>query len=178
MFIESSGLVVLRVHCKGANPGDVCRLKRSKHRVSQETATHSLTLPGDRDRKTRKQHDRHGMTGQTLRQALGSVVIFNLADHKRVVTDELLIRYSDIGLRCFCLLILKCVSDQEKIESIAATIKRVDSVIALQLFDTERTQLDAAAVEDTRFLEKPSQAWGRAGWRGESVLEGLPLAGR
>jgi hypothetical protein len=44
-----------------------------------------------------KQHDRHGMTRRTLRRAPGSIVIFNLADHKRVVTDEL-IRQSDIGL--------------------------------------------------------------------------------
>ncbi len=75
-----------------ANPGDVCRLKRSKHRVSEETATESLTLPGNRDCETRKQHDRYGMTGQTLRQALGSIIVFDLPNHKRITPDELLIR--------------------------------------------------------------------------------------
>jgi hypothetical protein len=59
-----------------------------------------------------------------------------------------------------------CVSDQEKIESFTAAIKRVDRVTALQLFDTERVHLDAAAVEDTRLLEKLSETWGRPGRRG------------
>jgi hypothetical protein len=75
------------------------------------------------------------------------------------------------------LLILKCVSDQEKIESSAATIKRVDCVNALQLFNTERAHLDAAAVEDTRLLEKLGEPWGRARRRVQSLLESLPLAG-
>ncbi len=63
-------------------------------------------------------------------------------------------------------MVLKCVSGQEKIESFTAAIKRVDCVTALQLFNTERAHLDAAAVKDTRFLEKLGEAWGRAGRRG------------
>ena len=59
-----------------------------------------------------------------------------------------------------------CVSDQEKIESFTAAIKRVDCVTASQLFDMERAHLEVAAVEDTRFLEQLSEAWGRAGRRG------------
>ena len=80
-----------RNKCKRPKTGDVCRLQRSKHRVLEQSRTNSFTLPRNCDGETRQQHNRHRMTGQTFRQAFGSVVIVNLPDDKRGIPNDLLI---------------------------------------------------------------------------------------
>ena len=47
----------------------------------------------------------------------------------------------------------------------------------MQFFDLKVWHSAASAVEDTRLLEQPRQARGRARWRGQGGLEGFPLFG-
>ena len=156
--------------------GDVRSLKRTHHRVFEKTGAEPLALPGDRNRKTSKQHDRHGMPGQALRQTLGRVVIFNLTYDKRVIADDLLIQQGDIGLRSPRLLVLQCVTDQA-IKSFTTAVKRVDGVTKYELLNPGRGHLDAAVFEDAWFREELGKARGRARRSGKGRLEGFPLFG-
>ncbi len=134
VLIESPGLVVLRVNRERPDAGNICSLKGAEHCIFEKTGAESLPLPGDRDRETGEQHDRHWMTSQAFGQALGSVVIFDLADHKRVVADDLIIRQGNISLGGVCLLILKCIPRQEEVKSFTPALKCVDCMTALQFF--------------------------------------------
>jgi hypothetical protein len=77
------------------------------------------------------------MAGETFGQALGRVVVLDLADDQGVVADDLLIRQRNEGLRGSRWLVLKCITNEKAVESFAPTVKRVDVVIALQLCDLE-----------------------------------------
>jgi hypothetical protein len=82
-----------------------------------ETGAEALTLPGRGDRETSQQHDGHGMTSKPFLETLRRVVIGNLADHKRVIPDNLVIRQGQVGLRSSGLLVLESVADQKTVNS-------------------------------------------------------------
>jgi len=88
-------------------------------------------------RKTRQQHDRNRMTREASGQALGRILVSDLADDERIEANDGLFRQAEIGLGCAGLLVGKGEADQKAIELLAPAIERVDRVITAQLVDPQ-----------------------------------------
>lgn len=136
-YVEGFCIVVLRVDDERPDSGDASGLQRARVRIFQKTGANAFALPTGGNSQARQQHDRDWMPGQSLRQAFRRIVVFNLAQHERVVADHLRIAEGNICLRGFGLLVLKGVANEETVERLAVAVEGVDCVAALELFDAE-----------------------------------------
>ena len=137
VFIERLGLIVFCVNGECANASDIGGLKCSKHCVLEKAGPQTFPLPRDRNGKTGKQHDGHRMASEPFGQAFRCVDVFNVPHHQSVVADNAFICQGNVRLRRSCLLVLKCIADQEATKGFLTAVKRADLVAALQFFDAE-----------------------------------------
>ncbi len=149
MLIEGARRVVFRVNGKSPDTGDVGGLQCATHRVFHETGADPPALPFYAHRQTRQQHDRHRMTRETFGQALGRILVGNLADHECVEADNGLIRKTEIGLRRAGLLVGEGEADQKAAELLASTIECIDRMIAAQLLNPQTRHHPGSWVSNT-----------------------------
>ena len=101
-----------------AYPGDIGRLKRAAHRVSQEPRAEAMPLPRDGHRQAGQQHDRYRMASQTFAQPVRRVVVGDLAYRQRIVADDRFPGNRDVSLRGTCLLITQGEANEKPVESL------------------------------------------------------------
>jgi hypothetical protein len=77
------------------------------------------------------------MPGQSLLQAFGRIVIFDLAHNERVIADDYRFTERNISLRSSGLLVLEGVPDQKPIERFTAAIERFKRMEARKLLNPE-----------------------------------------
>ena len=118
-----------------ADAGNVGRLERALHRVSEERLPDTLALPASSHREPRKQHDRYRVAGQTLGQPLRPFLAGDLSDRERVVADDRITDETDIGLRRACLLIGPGVAEQITVQFLPAAVETFEIVIGTELFN-------------------------------------------
>lgn len=130
-------MVVLGMHGKGANSGNIRSLQCPQHCIFQKPSPQSVALPRKSDGKTGKQHDRHRVTGESLGQPFKGTFVLDLPDNQGVVADYHIVREHKISPGCACLLILEREADEEAIQWLTAAIEAIDRVAAFQFFKAE-----------------------------------------
>jgi hypothetical protein len=84
-----------------------------------------------------------------------------------------------MSLRGAGLLVLKGKANQESIQRLTATIKCIDRIATVELFNAKRSHLHSTLVgsalfDDARLIEQPRKAWNGAGRSVERSLKRFP----
>ena len=133
--VEAPGLLVLGVHRKRPNAGNVGRLDGALHRVAQKSLSDTLAVPASIHRQTCQQHYGHRMTRQPLGKTFGSFLASNLANSERVIADDGIRHQANIGLCRSRLLVSPGVPQQIPVEFLPATVKFFYRMFGAELFD-------------------------------------------
>ncbi len=114
--VKRGGGIVFRMNGKRTHPDNIGNLQRAPQGVQKQAGPAATALPIAMDGQARQNEQRYRMTRHPLDNALRCVGAPNLACDNRVVSDNGLVAYTDIGLRRFRLLRLHRMANKESVK--------------------------------------------------------------
>ena len=114
--VKRCGGIVFRMNGKRTYPDHIGNLQRAPQGVQKQTCTDATALPVAMHGQARQNEQRYRMTRHPFDNALRCVGVPNFARDNRVVADNRLATYTDIGLRRARLLGLQGMTNEESVK--------------------------------------------------------------
>lgn len=138
MYVESAGRVVLRMNQHGTNTRNIGNLKRPPYGISHKSRAKPLAPPTIVNRQAGKKQNRDRISRDTLGKALGGILVNNIADDKRVITNDLRAIDSNVRLRNIRTLARQRVEADKAIQFLITTIEMRGVMLNRKLRDDKR----------------------------------------
>lgn len=114
--VKRCGGIVLRMNGKRTYPDNIGNLECAPQGVQKQTGTDATALPIAMDGQARQNEQRYRMMRHPFDNALRCISVPNLAHDNRVIPDNGLAGYADVGLRRVLLLDLQRMTNEESVK--------------------------------------------------------------